>query len=103
MWHYIKRALKKKKKRSVAFAIFHYLFKVIFIERRFDVMTHLCFLYKKYSNNLTFIAVLRDDNLYDDIECVNKIFRRHGFHAWWVQYIIFYWMHENRLCLRLIC
>ncbi|CAN7993396.1 unnamed protein product, partial [Ixodes hexagonus] len=26
--------------------------------------------------------LLRDDNLYDDIECVNKIFRRHGFHAW---------------------
>ncbi|OQR72820.1 hypothetical protein BIW11_10138, partial [Tropilaelaps mercedesae] len=27
-------------------------------------------------------TVLRDDNLEDDIQCVNKIFRRHGFHAW---------------------
>lgn len=45
---------------------------------------HWCQPHEGYSENVCRIPcyLLRDDNLYDDVECVNKIFRRHGFHAW---------------------
>ncbi|XP_022685956.1 uncharacterized protein LOC111258739 isoform X4 [Varroa jacobsoni] len=43
-----------------------------------------CQPYVGYSENVCKVPcyMLRDDNLEDDIQCVNKIFRRHGFHAW---------------------
>ncbi|XP_028967305.1 uncharacterized protein LOC108864256 [Galendromus occidentalis] len=43
-----------------------------------------CQPYTGYSENVCKVPcyMLRDDNLEDDIQCVNKIFRRHGFHAW---------------------
>ncbi|XP_077543320.1 uncharacterized protein LOC144155630 [Haemaphysalis longicornis] len=45
---------------------------------------HWCQPHQGHSENVCRMPcyMLRDDNLYDDIECVNKIFRRHGFHAW---------------------
>ncbi|XP_065291904.1 uncharacterized protein [Dermacentor albipictus] len=45
---------------------------------------HWCQPHQGHSENVCRMPcyLLRDDNLYDDIECVNKIFRRHGFHAW---------------------
>ncbi|EEC08836.1 hypothetical protein IscW_ISCW018431 [Ixodes scapularis] len=43
---------------------------------------HWCQPHQGLSENVCRMPLLRDDNLYDDIECVNKIFRRHGFHAW---------------------